>query len=1204
MQYQFTLSALLLMLLILLSPSIASTNNPWQTINEDQIDKSNLNRQIIPNEYMTFHLEMDHLQLLLSEAPLRFTPESHKNEVVLQIPMPNGQMEYFQIMEAPIMHPALSRKYPMLHSYTGVGIDDPTASIRFDITPMGFHAMILSGRHGGVFIDPYAKGDTKHYIVYYQKDFYKDVQYQCHFEDDNHLQSSIMSGNSGNGQVDGMLRTYRLALACTGEYTVFHGGTKADAMAAFHTTMTRVNGIYEREVAINLELIENTDDLIFLDGTSDPYNFESPIENQAVCDEIIGSDNYDLGHVFGVGSGGAAFRSSCCVEGIKADAYSTLSTPVGDPFDINFVSHEFGHQFGCSHTYSATCNSTKATSVEPGNAYSIMGTDFFCNQIESVRGAYFHSINILEISQNVTNGLAGSCATLTTTGNTPPTVDGGDELYIVPISTPFKLTAEGTESNGDILTYCWEQMDNEEGIDPPISTNTVGPAFRSYEPVEEPYRYFPAIENVINGTNSTWEVLPSVSRLMNFRVTARDNFSGGGLTAYDDIDLTFTANAGPFLVQQPNENEIWYQNAWYPVSWDVANTDKFPVSCANVDILLSLDGGYTYPIVLASEVPNDGKQIIFIPEVSTSTARIMVACSDNIFFDICDENFSIEPATAPDLSLVIDPIQQEVCGPVENGEYILFFNSLAGFNEEISLTTTGLPDNATLIFSQNPVIPPASVNLTINGLENVNPGEYTISVVGTTASTSVEEDIVIRVDNNLPGMINLITPLNGATNEPLNPTFSWEVANNTASYTFEIAPTPAFGKRLTEAVSVNNNSYTLSKELEPLSVYYWRIIPENVCVEEVPFFAFQTTGNACKQFTNVQPTYIYGFVHTASTTITIEKDFHLLDANISMEIFHKQVGDLKAILTAPSGTSVELFDRPGVPNFPFGCSRDDLLLTLDDEASNTADELENTCISGTDYAIEGTFQPITPLSDLSDQSTQGDWILTIADERFSRAGAIDNWSLEFCFEAFAGESLDFSKMNVQAPGLGIKDISMENLLATSSNSIAEQITYTLLSLPTEGVLILNGLNLGIGATFTQEEINNNLLQYINTNPDSPLDQFTFDIQSVDGSWIRNESLDISIGEITNLEQSTNDFHFDLFPNPSSGSATLLLKQPTSSPFNLVIFDSLGKMVKEIDIEKVDNSFQHQIDLHNLPSGIYFLYLTNGKSFYRKIFIKS
>jgi subtilisin-like proprotein convertase family protein len=1207
MQFHLRSVLLLVLVLLLLSPNKITANNPWTAINEAEINTIHSNRQIVPNQYLTYRLAIDDLQTILVQAPLRSSSGVHKKQIILHLPMPNGKMERFHIEEAPIMHPDLAARYPMLRSYSGVGVDDPTASVRFDVTQLGFHGMILSGRHGGVFIDPYAEQDTEHYISYYQKDFKKNTEYKCHFTDNAGSYPDLIMGAEKNLQGDCMLRTYRLALACTGEYADFHGGTIPSVMAAFHTTMTRVNGIFEKDVAIHLELIANTDDLIFLDAATDPYNFEYPTENQFVCDDIIGTENYDIGHAFGVGAGGAAERSSCCVEGLKAEGYSTLSSPVGDPFDINFVAHEFGHQFGCSHTANGNCNNTPSTSVEPGNAYSVMGQDFFCNPvIEEVRGAYFHAINIYEIAENVVNGPPGSCAMLTDIGNTPPSVEGGDVHHYMPVLTPFKLTAEGEDLDGDALTYCWEQMDNEKVTDPPVATNAGGPAFRSYEPVEEPFRYFPALEYLVNGTEYMWEVLPGVSRDMNFRVTVRDNFMGGGCTDEADVDLTFTAGAGPFLVQQPNDNGIWYQDASYSVAWDVANTDKAPVACSQVDILLSVDGGYTYPVVLASEVPNDGAHTVLAPQVTTSAARVMVACSDNIFFDISDENFSIEMAANPSLELAVHPPDQEVCGLSETADYTLTFSALAGFDEEITLTATGIPSGANWSFSQNTVTPPASVDIVLNDLENVASGDYVIQVKGTAASTSIEKEVFLRVNNVLPEIVHLMSPVNGATEESLRPVFTWEEEDNTIDYVFEIATNPGFGASLIEAGTTNENTYALSEELDPLTVYYWRVLPINTCTESaenIAFASFQTSGDACRRFTNDEPAFIPGFLASTTTILTIEEDFEMVDANISMEIFHKLVGDLKATLTAPSGVSIDLFDRPGHPEFGPGCTKDDLFVTFDDEANNTSDDFETTCLSGTDYAIEGTFQPITPLSVLDGQSSLGDWVLTVTDEKFSHSGAVDHWSLEFCLEQNAGANPDFSKMNVFVPDLGTEVIVTENLSAVSSTASAAQINYTLTSLPSEGSLLLNGASVSIGTSFTQENIDNNLLSYTNTNPDAPQDQFRFDIETFDGNWIHNEFLDINIGEITGGHQLTASVDFEVFPNPTNGNISLILHQAAASPLEIIIFDLMGNRLREVHFEKPGTFSRFQMDVQSFPAGIYLLQLSDGVSFCSKRFIK-
>lgn len=860
----------LLVCFLILAHDASAETNPWKLIDEHEIDLPELRRQIIPEKYLTYSLDMGDLQNILSQAPLRFSPESFSKPVVLQIPMPNGEMERFQIFDAPIMHPQLAAKYPMIHSFAGVGLDDKTASLRFDVTQFGFHAMILSGKHKGVFIDPYAKSNTQYYISYFIKDFHKEDLSKCFFNDDGLSEFSVPSQKMTQG--DCMLRTYRLAMACTGEYAAFHGGNLPDVMAAINTTMTRVNGIFERDVAVSMELIANNDALIFLNASTDPFNFFTSYESQLACDDVIGTANYDIGHLLGIGPGGEAERSSCCVEGLKGSGASTLSSPVGDVFDINFVAHEIGHQFGCSHIAHSECNNTPSTSVETGNGASVMGQDFFCDpQMEAVRGAYFHTLNILEITQNIIKGPAGSCPVLTVVGNSAPTVDGGNIQYTLPISTPFKLSAEGNDVDGDILTYNWEQMDNEDAPNPPLSTNTEGPAFRSYEPVEEPYRFFPSINYIVDGTTYEWEALPSVSREMDFRVTVRDNFNGAGCTGIDDVALIFTENAGPFLVQSPNTHTTWFRGSFQAVTWDVANTDQAPVNCSVVDILLSTDGGFTYPIILAKSVANDGSQIITVPDISTNMARVMVFCSDNVFFDISDENFSIEEASMPGVVFSADPQTQEVCSATENAFFRFSFSSLSGFNEQITLDATGIPAGASFSFSKNTITPSESVDLVIENLENVPSGVYTITIIATSASTTFEEQIVLIVNNDPFAPILLTSPENSVGNVSLAPTFNWEGGINNAEFIFEIATTPGFGNSIVEMNSVITNNYTLSQKLAPFTVYYWRIRSENICVDATPYSSFQTGGDGCYTFTQKEPAYIPGFITTETSTIFIEK---------------------------------------------------------------------------------------------------------------------------------------------------------------------------------------------------------------------------------------------------------------------------------------------------------------------------------------------
>ena len=646
---------------------MSATSNPWTEARERDFATSNLERQIIPNEYLTYALNFNQLQELLSTAPMRFT--TAQSDVVLNLPMPNGEMERFQIFDAPIMESELAAKYPMLHAYAGVGVDDPTATLRLDVTQHGFHAMVISARNGSAYIDPYAKGDTEHYISYYKKNLNNtNTSFKCHHNGETN--TDVAPNDLPDFQGDCMLRTYRAAISTTGEYTQFHGGTVADALAAIHTSLNRVNSIFEREVGLTMVLVNNNDQIIFINPNTDPFtnNDGSAMldENQPVVDNAIGAANYDIGHVFSTGGGGIAYVSSPC-SSIKAKGVTGLPTPVGGPFDVDYVAHEIGHQFGANHTQNNdNCNRNDATAMEPGSGSTIMGYAGVCAPyVQFSSDEYFHSISIQEITDNMLNGWGSVCPELTSINNNQPTASAGAN-YTLPISTPFKLEGTATDQDGDMLTYLWEQRDNEVATMPPASTSTGGPAFRSFDPVEENFRYFPKLENIINNTSDDWEVLPSVSRMMNFRMTVKDNHQGSGCTDEDDVVLNFSNTAGPFLVETPNTNMQWSGGTTQNVTWDIANTNTAPVSCANVDIMLSIDGGYTWTTTLAQQVPNTGLYGITVPNIDANMCRVMVVCSDNIFFDMSNTNFSISQ-TSNSITAAATAVMQVSCFGGSNG---------------------------------------------------------------------------------------------------------------------------------------------------------------------------------------------------------------------------------------------------------------------------------------------------------------------------------------------------------------------------------------------------------------------------------------------------------------------------------------------------------------------------------------------------------
>ncbi len=454
---------------------------------------------------------------------------------------------------------------------------------------------------------------------------------------------------------DGYLRTYRAAVAATGEYTQFHGGTKAAGLAAIVTTMNRVVGIYEKELEVRMVLVANNDDVVYTNGATDPYSnndgYAMLSENQDNLDTVIGNGNYDIGHAFSTGGGGIAYLGAVCGSGIKAGGVTGRPDPVGDPFDVDYVAHEMGHQFGANHPFNGnegSCgggNRNASTAYEPGSGSTIMAYAGICGSqdLQPNSDDYFHGVSQDEINAYTTLGNGNNCPSKTAIGNSAPVVDVGIGGFTIPAETPFSLTGSATDSDGDPLTYTWEEFDLSRWAGHPDLPRGDAPIFRSFKPVNVPTRTFPKFNDLLNNTHTIGELLPTYSRTLTFRLTARDNqaYPNGGRTGYDMISFEVTDNAGPFLVTAPNTAMTWFEGTFETVTWDVANTTAAPVSCSAVDILLSTDGGYTYPYILAESTPNDGSQQITVPYAPTSTARVKVACASSIFFDISNVDFEV-----------------------------------------------------------------------------------------------------------------------------------------------------------------------------------------------------------------------------------------------------------------------------------------------------------------------------------------------------------------------------------------------------------------------------------------------------------------------------------------------------------------------------------------------------------------------------------
>lgn len=629
----------------------------WQEAGQAATAHAESDIRVRSKAFRAVNLQHARLRPLLGRAPKEAAQSPAASDAIIDLPMPDGSAARFRFVESPVMAPELAARFPEIKTYLGRGLDDPSATVRFDLTPAGFHAQILSPR-GAVYIEPRLRGNTNLHAAYYRRDCSaKGTDFECLAADS---QTAVAASAPAASLVvpSGTLRTYRLACAATAEYTRYFGGTVSAGLAAIVTAINRVTGVYETELGIRLVLVGQNDQLICTNTARQPYSNSSPsallTQNQATLDAVIGSANYDIGHVFSTAGGGLAAVGVVGLDGLKAYGETGTSVPIGDAFYIDYVAHEIGHQFGATHTFNSSANAcgygsrNAATAYEPGSGSTIMSYAGICgtDNLQRHSSAHFHSASLEQIAAHTTAGSGNIAAAASISGNNAPQVDAGPG-YTIPMGTPFTLTATGSDPDDDPLTFCWEERDLGPSITLQAPDNGSSPLFRSFEPTTNCTRTFPQMSDVLSGTNSAGEMLPATSRTLNFRVTARDNHLNGGAVAIAEVQLVVTTNAGPFAVTAPAATATW--SGAQTVTWNVAGTLKAPVNVATVTLLLSTNGGLSFPIVLASSVPNTGASTVVLPPVTASAARLKVQADDNIFFAVSPGNFSITPPINPTL---------------------------------------------------------------------------------------------------------------------------------------------------------------------------------------------------------------------------------------------------------------------------------------------------------------------------------------------------------------------------------------------------------------------------------------------------------------------------------------------------------------------------------------------------------------------------
>jgi len=595
--------------------------------------------------------------------------------VVVSIPTLDGKVQKFNVFSFPVVVKELADQY-QLGSYIGTAVDDPAQYIRFSVAPNDFQSMLF--KNGNYeFVEPVDKS-TGLYAVHPKTEKSGDKPFICSTTESpsavKEVQSLYDNGKTFthqpgtfNKSSDKKYRTMRLVVSVTGEYTTYFGGVPG-ALAQINATLTRVNGVFEKDFALHLNL-QSYPGIIYADAATDPYSDASVgtasansnnaqgwnIQLQQTLSVNVGSANYDIGHLFGASGGGG---NAGCIGCVCVDPTGTPATslskqkgsgftspgnaiPSGDSFDIDYVAHEMGHQLGANHTFSHAIEGT-GVNMEPGSGSTIMGYAGITGATTDVQAhsdAYFHKASIGQVQTNLSLSTK-TCDVETSVANNPPTI-AALPSYTIPNKTAFVLTASATDPENDPMTYTWEQVDSGSTSAQTINntnlgTTTYGASFRSFTPTTSPTRYFPKFSSVLAGVldNSlnTWESTSQVARSSNFAVTVRDNNANAAQQQTNVAQQAITVGSdGPFQIT----TGYLYSNVASNLTWDVVNTSSAPYNVSNVKIDYSTDNGVNWTVLSASSTNNGTASIAALPtSLNGQTIVVRVSSIGNVFYAI------------------------------------------------------------------------------------------------------------------------------------------------------------------------------------------------------------------------------------------------------------------------------------------------------------------------------------------------------------------------------------------------------------------------------------------------------------------------------------------------------------------------------------------------------------------------------------------
>ena len=1133
--------------------------------------------------------------------------DNNGKKLTVAFPFADGHVENFIVAESPVMAAGLAAKYPNIKTFSGISIDNPLHSIRFDYTPRGFHGSIHTPE-GKIYIDPYTTGKGDFCVVYNSNDMGSmnenlisgsgcGVSAEFIAENESIMKAHQQAhSNLKSLQAPVEVIVYRLALACVGEFGSagqLGGGTKEGVNAMYATALNRINQIYLLEFAVRMELIEDNDNLIFLDGDTDPYI--NPREGAGLLGQQSGAflangifpNAYDVGHVFTIGCtgglGGVVNGRACDDNGKMRGVTCWGSTNI-ESIIAGIMAHEVGHQFTCGHSWDNCPVSgdqrSSGNAYEPGSGTTIMSYSGTCqdqNITGGGRGDYFN-IGSLESFFNYARGVVPECGIKESLGNNEPEVtipiEGG---FIIPGGTPFELTAEGSDIDGDDILYCWEQHDL--GGFPSTIGQPQGnsPIFRSWPPTRNPTRTFPRLTSILNTTFDNNEVLADYDRDLTFFVTVRDNVTEGSGVVWEEIEFEVDGDSGPFALVFPNSfGDRLTAGGSNEITWDVAGTFDAPVSCKTVDLLISYDDAITFD-TLAKGVINDGSYFVDLTEETSNVARIKIKASENIFLDISGRRIVIEEATAPGFTFGVTPELQEVCAPA-NVSLDVITSSVLGFEDAVEVSlVSDIPDYiANVNINNNSLTPGESTTI---DLEIDEPGanemlSLTIMAVSASADTTFRT-VEFSVLSNDFSSLSLDGPVDGESGIIGVPDFVWSANSAAVTYRYELATSPSFSPESMVAIAENltEPTFALSELLENTTLYYWRITPFGQCGAGAPSApsAFHTASFSCREIEaeDLPISISTNFSGDLSSKINVTSAGAISDVNITnLTGNHSDLGDLSLALLSPAGTRVNLVSNKCL----FQSNSFDMGF---DQQSPFPYE----CPPRNVYIPEGN------LDELEGESTEGIWELIVNDRSAQFGGSIDSWSLEFC-SSVALSNPSLLRNNPLSISVNDEKVINNLLLSVEDDTNTDwELVFTVVTLPEFGQILREGVPLEVGDIFNQFDLNNANVSYSTGAEVGETDNFLFTVIDGDGGWTGTHSFNINYTDIGVSASDLVQLDVAVFPNPVKEQLTVKTNSLFNPAGSMEVYNLQGQLIVS---QRITGNVQETINTTNFINGIYFL----------------